>query len=688
MGRLLSTAYRALAILISLGAMFPLLAKAQAAPQSLEATEFTRAEQAQKSGNYRTAEAIYKKLLSKNPDLWSAQFNLGLTYYLDRKYKESSDCLLKVLKTKPELYPALLIAGIDFLKLDVPARAVPLLRKARKQRPNDEYANHNLASAEYLAGDYVQACANYIDYLRQPGKSKDIQSWYGLGEVAMMLGRNASAQLGNLPASEPYRLRFLAEAYRGQDELGLMIAKLMALEPQPHWSEWAKVQLGDAYLEQHNAAQAAAEFHQVLQENPHSARAHLGLGISFLMKGNVKSAIEELKTAAQGNPWVFAQPASLPGKDDAKVQAAIAKVQSAGATGSPLVDAFMAVITHTNAHDADTAFASFDKVLKSACDARRRKNESKFEVVLRSHPSPQRLLNLAQTFLDEGDAESALHILNRMPHTEGEERDRHAILLGRALATEGDPLRASSALLTVIRHNNTPQSLYWVATSMEQIAELALNRVLMLNPNSEWGHLLQAQIEIAHSRTNEAIHEFELAVQSAPQDPTTHFKLGDQLWQAGRFQEAIATLQQGLKLDSHNAAAYFEIGDSYLSMGNPKQAMHYLQEALEHNPHLIAANKDRAKIYYNQGDYRQTVNILGKIATHDSGGSIHYLMFRAYTRLGDRARAAAALRRFQQLKALSQKKALFNAGVAESEARVNKHGEHSQTGDGSHSATH
>lgn len=686
MRRLLSTAYLALALLISLGAIFPLFPEAEAAPQSLEAAEFMHAEQAQKSGNYRTAEAIYKKLLSRNPDLWSAQFNLGLTYYLDRKYKESSDCLLKVLKTKPELYPALLITGIDFLKLDLPARAVPLLRKAHKQRPNDEYANHNLASAEYLAGNYLQACANNIDYLRQPGKSKDIQSWYGLGEVAMMLGRNASARLGNFPASEPYRLRFLAEAYRGQGELGLMIATLSALELQSHWREWAKVQLGDAYLEQHKPAQAAVEFHQVLQSNPHSAMAHLGLGVSFLMEGNVKSAIKELKTAAQSNPWVFAQPASLPGKDDAKVQAAIARAQIAGSTGSPLVDAFLLGITHTSAQNADTSFASFDKVLKSAGDARHRKNESKLEVALRSHPSPQHLLTLAETFLNEGDAESALDLLNRTYHIEGEERDRRAILLGRALATEGSPLRAASALLPVIRHSNTPQSLYWVATTMEQIAELALNRVLMLNPDSEWGHMLQAQVDNSHSRTELAIHELELAVQSAPSDPMTYFKLGDLLWQAGHFQKAIAALQEGLKLDPHNAAAYFQIGDSYLSMGNPKQAMHYLQEALEHDPHLIAATKDCAMIYYNQGNYQQTVNILGKIAAHDSNGSIHYLMFRAYTRLDDRVRAASALRRFQQLKARSQNKALYNAEVAESEARGDKHRRHSQTNDGSHSA--
>lgn len=177
--------------------------------------------------------------------------------------------------------------------------------------------------------------------------------------------------------------------------------------------------------------------------------------------------------------------------------------------------------------------------------------------------------------------------------------------------------------------------------------------------------MLKAQVEDAHSRTEAAIREFRLAVQAAPDDPSTYFRLGEELWQAGHFQDAVSTLLEGLKLDPHNAPADYQIGDSYLGLGQPERALPFLTAALKEDPDLDVAYKDFGTIYMNEGKYQQAVAVLERPAAHDTDGSVHYLLFRAYSRLGNKAKAAACLKRFQELKAAAQNQVLFDAQAAQ-----------------------
>src|SRR5579862_9151345 len=171
-----------------------------------EAATINRAEAAQKQGDYSGAERIYLGLLANDPDLFPAQFGLGATYYLDHKFDQSNPYLLKVLKTQPDLFPALLLVGTNYLKLGEPEQGVGYLKRAVRAHPEDEYANHNLASAEYLAGDYRAAYADYVRFLHVQGKQDDAISWYGFGELALLLSREVSGQLGDVSPSDPARL--------------------------------------------------------------------------------------------------------------------------------------------------------------------------------------------------------------------------------------------------------------------------------------------------------------------------------------------------------------------------------------------------------------------------------------------------------------------------------------------------
>ena len=205
------------------------------------------------------------------------------TIIWNENYDKSNTYLLKALQTQPDMFPALRLVGSNFLKLGEPEQAVPYLKRAVRIQPADEYANHNLANAEFLAGDYRAAYADYIRFLHVPGRHDDAISWYGFGEIALLLSREVSGQLGDVPTTDPSRLRFLSSVYEELEEWGLAASRLKMLESQPAWGVWAKLHLGQVYLHLPDPPQAVEKFQQVLASDPDSAEAHFGLGVGLLI---------------------------------------------------------------------------------------------------------------------------------------------------------------------------------------------------------------------------------------------------------------------------------------------------------------------------------------------------------------------------------------------------------------------
>lgn len=637
----------------------------QNSTEAAEAAAFARAQQAEKAGDYHSAEQIYEQVLRKHPGQMAAELNAGLVYYMDRRYADSSVHLLKALQANPNVFPALMVAGVDFLKLGNPERAVPLLRRAKKLQPQNEYVNHNLASAEYLTGDYLHACADYAQYLSLPGREKDDSAWYGLGEVSLLLGQQASSRLGKLPPSNPYRLRLLATVYGEQQEWGLALARLKELQTQPGWQNWALLQMGEINLRQGKFAQATEVFRQALAATPDSARARYGLGISLLLDGKTEAALQELVKAAQ-EPWLFAHPKALA----SQLTSYKPKIQSLHdvKTGSALVDAFLSAASdQTSGHD-DKRLSAFNQAYQEAVERAHQMNENRLKQLLRGAPSAQEVLKVVANFLDQGDVGAASDALNSLSSRSGS--PSHTLLQARVKAAQNDALGTVALLLPFLetqRNDLLPEAEWRASTLFQSVSQIALAQVLMIAPRSVYAHLLKAQMEDAHNQTEAAIREFRFAVQASPTDAEAHFRLGEALWRAGHFQEAISVLGDGLKLDPRNAASWYEIGNSYVSLAKPELALPYFTEALKLDPSFTAASKDLGTIYLNQGKFQQAIPVLSKAAPRDADGSIHYLLFRAYLKLGNKARAAACLKRFQELKANAQNQDLFKAELAASQ---------------------
>src|SRR5260370_33066408 len=93
--------------------------------------------------------------------------------------QQSEDAMTEVARSQPSLFAARLILGLDLVRLQRAADALPHLKFAGQAHPSSEEAGHGLAAA-YVALNQVQDAAT-ISGGRPRSVLADVDAWYGLG---------------------------------------------------------------------------------------------------------------------------------------------------------------------------------------------------------------------------------------------------------------------------------------------------------------------------------------------------------------------------------------------------------------------------------------------------------------------------------------------------------------------------
>ncbi len=92
---------------------------------------------AMQAGDYASAERHNRAILRLAPDLAEARSNLGLSCFLQKKYKEAVQAFESGIERKPEMANAWLFLGISQFHLNRPSLAVPRLQRYVEMRPGD-----------------------------------------------------------------------------------------------------------------------------------------------------------------------------------------------------------------------------------------------------------------------------------------------------------------------------------------------------------------------------------------------------------------------------------------------------------------------------------------------------------------------------------------------------------------------
>jgi RNA polymerase sigma factor (sigma-70 family) len=108
------------------------------------------------------------------------------------------------------------------------------------------------------------------------------------------------------------------------------------------------------------------------------------------------------------------------------------------------------------------------------------------------------------------------------------------------------------------------------------------------------------------------------------QDARAYLRRGRVFLSRGVYDEAIAEFNRALQLNPQAAPAYFSRGRAYKLKGNYEQAAADYTQAIQLNPAAVAAYVNRGQIYNTEGDFDRAIADFNQAIRLDAGRPIPY----------------------------------------------------------------
>jgi adenylate cyclase len=144
---------------------------------------------------------------------------------------------------------------------------------------------------------------------------------------------------------------------------------------------------------------------------------------------------------------------------------------------------------------------------------------------------------------------------------------------------------------------------YWTVdpAALDQALELA-KQAIALDEGNAGAHTLLSHVYLWRKQHSLAIAEQELANALKPNSADGYRDLAEVLIFAGRPEEAVALVEQAMRLDPHHPASFpFTLGLAYARLSRYEEAIAAEQEALTLNPVFLGSHLVLAMVYQETG---------------------------------------------------------------------------------------
>jgi tetratricopeptide (TPR) repeat protein len=216
--------------------------------------------------------------------------------------------------------------------------------------------------------------------------------------------------------------------------------------------------------------------------------------------------------------------------------------------------------------------------------------------------------------------------------------------------------RRYRAALTAAGISMDPESRYWRARAATELTKEALDRLDKL-PDSRERREARAAVATADRRYPDAVRELKAGLQLAPKDTALLGQLGTALYLSREYEPALDVL--GPLVDqapgSEDVRVLTAYGDSLLQMDRVDDAVRYLRRAFTADTADRAASLSLARAYIRQEDFRAALPLLEWQIAGDADGSVHVLLSRALTGMGQSDKAEAMLAKSQEIQRAAQR---------------------------------
>jgi len=168
-------------------------------------------------------------------------------------------------------------------------------------------------------------------------------------------------------------------------------------------------------------------------------------------------------------------------------------------------------------------------------------------------------------------------------------------------------------------------------------------------------HQVLAEAYASGYRNQEAIGEYELAVQMSPRQPGLHEDLADQYWVTGQLDKAAEEYRQELQIDTYAVSATYKLGSLLVLHEKPEEGVQLLRSALRADSSLSDARyylgTGLAALDKNEDAVHEFEAAIAADPKADRAMSSYYKLSQVYRKLHKGDEARAALENFQRMRA-------------------------------------
>ena len=614
----------------------------QQAQESLAA----RAEEAQRSGDYRAAAQIYQEMLKAAPHSAEVRANLGLMHHLLGEYAAAIPEFRTALQEEPGLFVPNLFLGLDLLQVDKPREAIPYLDRAHELNPHDANAVLGLGGAYTKLGNLLKARTSYGEAVQL--NPSNPRAWFHLGSTYLSLEDEGVERMGKAHFNSAYFQALGAESFVQEGRLNEALAKYRRLIEAPSVPACVRSQFGFALMHSGKSTDAKQEFQKELADTPTCLMARLGLARVAVGNEEMATALRELSQVWQADHNFLSANAPMlwQGLGTEKLQGletSLKGTQVPGGVPPELRDALLAAVARWHEDQIET-FAEISTNFLSASD----------------QPVPRRAeQSISQTriarFYSEGKFTACRESLK--PSRSGLPL-WGSLLLAECAYDSGD-FRTSflASQQAVDADAQSPAAWYWRIKSSQILAVNALVQAGRAEPNSPEVHVMLGDVYLQRKDFSEAETEYRKAVELKPLDVSAHLGLAATFYRAFLLDKALPELKTVLQLAPQNPEANFMMADILVIRHQFTEAEPYAKASLSGDASSRAkAHAMLGKVFASQGRTLEAIAELKQALPDDPDGSFHYQIAMLYKRVGDESAASEALKQSEALRKNREKR--------------------------------